>query len=70
MDRKTNKFHKVLRDAYKGLPLKMRVRVNMTAGELLELQKKNNAFLGNAGDRSAGDERGDGEKSITKEGLL
>jgi hypothetical protein len=43
------------------LPLKMRVRVNTMAGKLLDLQKENNAFPANAGDRSAGDERVDGE---------
>jgi len=30
---------------YKDLPLEMRVRVNMTANELLEIQKKNKALI-------------------------
>jgi hypothetical protein len=61
MDRKNKGFLKTLNDLYKNLPLKMRVKVNTTAGKLLELQKENNAFPANAGDRSAEDDRGDGE---------
>jgi len=33
---------------YKALPLKMRARVNMTAKKILEIQKENKVFLGNA----------------------
>jgi hypothetical protein len=58
MDQKNKGFLKTLRDMYKNLPLKMRVRVNMTAGELLELQKGNNAFSGDAGESSLDDGRG------------
>jgi hypothetical protein len=58
MDRKNKGFLKTLRDVYKKLPLKMRVRVNMTASELLELQKGNNAFAGDAGEKSLDEERG------------
>jgi hypothetical protein len=59
MDRKNKGFLKTLSEMYKNLPLKMRVRVNTTAVKLLELQKENNAFAVNAGDRSAEDERGE-----------
>ena len=41
---------------YKGLPLKMRIRVNMTAGKLLELQKENKAFSDDAEDPSFAEE--------------
>jgi len=37
---------------YKDLPLKMRVRVNMTAKKILEIQKENKAFIYNAIDAS------------------
>jgi hypothetical protein len=69
MDGKNNGFLKMLLDMYKNLPLKMRARVNITATELLEMQKGNNAFSANAGDRSAGDVGEDGH-SIIKEDLL
>jgi hypothetical protein len=61
MDRKNKGFLKTLSDLYKNLPLKMRVKVNTSASKLLELQKENNVFSVDAGDRSAGDERGDEE---------
>jgi hypothetical protein len=61
MDRKNKGFLKTLNDLYKNLPLKMRVKVNTTAGKLLELQKENNAFPVDAGDRSAGGNKRDVE---------
>jgi hypothetical protein len=58
----TNKeFPKALSDAFKDLPLKMRVKVNTTAAKLLELQKENSAFLTEAEDMALDDEKGDGE---------
>jgi hypothetical protein len=57
MNRKDKELPEDLGDAYKDLPLTMRVRVNMTASKLLELQKENNVFSANAGDRSLDDER-------------
>jgi hypothetical protein len=70
MDRKNNEFLKILRDAYKGLPLKMRVRVNITAKELLEIQRENNACLTSAGNPALDGKREDVEKLMAKEGLL
>ena len=61
MDKINKGFLKTLSDMYKNLPLKMRVMVNKTATELLEIQKENNSFPDKVGDRSEGDERGNGE---------
>jgi hypothetical protein len=56
----TNKeFPTALGDAFKDLPLKMRVRVDTTVNKLLEIQKENNDFLFDAGDPPLDDERGD-----------
>jgi hypothetical protein len=57
MTEKNKELPKALGDAYKGLPLKMRLRVNRTASRLLELQKENNAFQADAGDPSLDDGR-------------
>jgi hypothetical protein len=56
MDRKDKELPEDLGDAYKDLPLPMRVKVNITASKLLDLQKENNSFLTNAGDRPLEDE--------------
>jgi len=37
---------------FKGLPLKMRVRMILTAKKILEIQKEKKVFLGNAIDPS------------------
>jgi len=58
MEGKDKKVSDLNKD-YKDLPLKMRVRVNMTAKKILEIQKENKAFLSNAIDMSAHE---DGEK--------
>jgi len=42
-----------------GLPLKMQVKVNMTANELLEIQRKNKALVEGTGEVDLGE---DGEK--------
>jgi hypothetical protein len=67
--RKNEEFPKILRDAYKGLPLKVRVKVNTTARKLLEIQRENNALI-NTGEPSLDGKREDGEKLMAKEGLL
>ena len=50
-------------EVYKDLPLKMRARVNMTARDLLEIQRGNNAFCDDGIDRSAGEDGEDGRKN-------
>ena len=45
---------------YKNLPLEMQVRVNLTARELLEIQRKNKALVEEAGEV---DLKKDGKKS-------
>ena len=57
MNRKEKKVSYDFSEDYKDLPQKMRTRVNLTARELLELQKKTNALLENTGDRSLEEER-------------
>jgi hypothetical protein len=54
-------FPEDLGDAFKDLPLKMRVKVDTTVNRLLEIQKENSAFLTEAEDMALEDERGDGE---------
>jgi PHP family Zn ribbon phosphoesterase len=61
MMRKNEEFPKILRDAYKNLPRKMRVRVKMTARELLEIQRDNNALI-NTGESSLDGKRGMGNE--------
>jgi hypothetical protein len=61
MNKKNEENLKALGDAYKDLPLKMRVRVNITVAKLLAIQKKNSAFLNNVGDLLLDDGRGDGK---------
>jgi hypothetical protein len=51
-------------DDYRELPPKMRVRLNMTANKLLELQKENSAYLTNVEDPSLDDDREDGKTDI------
>lgn len=42
-------------EAYKDLPLEMRTKVNMTASELLEIQKKDKALVEDAGGADLGE---------------
>jgi hypothetical protein len=64
MNVENKEFLENMGDAYKDLPVKMRVKVNATAAKLLELQKENGAFLDNAGDLSLEDEREDGKRRM------
>jgi len=41
---------------YKNLPLEMRVRVNLTAMELLEIQRKNRALVEDVGEVDLGED--------------
>jgi len=45
-------------DDYRNLPLNVRVKVNATARELLEIQKKNAALLEEAGEVGLSEDRG------------
>jgi hypothetical protein len=66
MNVENKEFLEDLREDYKDLPLKMRVKVNTTAAKLLELQKENGAFLDKVGDLSLEGERGGEVKSAFK----
>jgi len=46
MGEENEKVSDCFSDDYKNLPLKARVKVNLTARELLEIQEKNKALLG------------------------
>jgi len=45
MNNENKKVSDFISEAYRDLPLKMRVKVNITANELLEIQKKNKALV-------------------------
>ena len=59
MSRKNKEVSCNFDEVYKELPLEMRVRVNLTASSLLEIQRDNNAFCDDGVDRFAGE---DGEE--------
>jgi len=58
-DKKVSDF---ISEVYRDLPLEMRVRVNMTASELLEIQKKNKALIEDGKDLSSYKDRENGVK--------
>jgi len=45
MNNENKKVSDFISENYKDLPLEMRTRVNMTANELLEIQRKNKALI-------------------------
>jgi hypothetical protein len=45
MNNENKKVSDFSNEDYKNLPLEMRVRVNLTASELLEIQRKNKALV-------------------------
>jgi len=45
MNNENKKVSDFISEVYRDLPLEMRVRVNMTANELLEIQRKNKALI-------------------------
>jgi len=45
MNNENTEVSDFISEAYRDLPLEMRVKVNMTANELLEIQKKNKALV-------------------------
>ena len=59
MNNENKKVSDFISEAYRDLPFKMRVRVNMTANELLEIQRRNKALVEDGGEV---DLREDGEK--------
>ncbi|GBU28797.1 hypothetical protein R84B8_02359 [Treponema sp. R8-4-B8] len=58
MNSKDQKVSDYVSKAYKDLPLEMRVRVNMTASELLEIQRKNKVLVEDGGDLSSYEDGG------------
>jgi hypothetical protein len=60
MNTENKKVSDFISEAYRNLPLKLRVKVNTTAIEVLEIQRKNKALIEEAGEVDLSD---DGEKS-------
>jgi len=58
MNNENKKVSEFSNEDYKDLPLEMRVRVNLTARELLEIQRKNKALVEDA---EEGDLKKDGK---------
>ena len=48
-------------EVYRDLPIRMRVRVNMAASELLEIQRKNKALFEDRKNLSSYDDRKNGK---------
>jgi len=59
MKNENKKVSEFSNEDYKNLPLEMRVRINLTARELLEIQRKNKALIEDGGEVDLGR---DGEK--------
>jgi len=53
MNNENKKVSDFISEVYRDLPLEMRVKVNMTANELLEIQKKNKALVEDGGKLSS-----------------
>jgi len=53
MNNENKKVSEFNNEDYKNLPLEMRVRVNMTARELLEIQRKNKVLVESVGEVSS-----------------
>jgi len=53
MNNENKKVSDFIGEAYKDLPLEMRVKVNMTANELLEIQRRNKALVEDGGEVSS-----------------
>jgi hypothetical protein len=53
MNNENKKVSDFSNEDYKNLPLEMRVRVNLTARELLEIQRKNKALVEDLEDLSS-----------------
>jgi len=56
MNNENKKVSDFIREVYRDLPLEMRARVNMTANELLEIQRKNKALVEDAGEVDLGED--------------
>ena len=61
MNGKDKKVSDYISKVYRDLPLNIRVRVNMTAAELLEIQRKNGAFFEDGGNLSSYEDGDNGE---------
>jgi len=57
MNNENRKVSDFISETYRDLPLEMRVRVNMTANELLEIQRRNKALIEDGRDREKGNKR-------------
>jgi len=53
MNNENKKVSDFISEAYRDLPLEMRVKVNTTANELLEIQRKNKALVEDGGKLSS-----------------
>jgi hypothetical protein len=53
MNNENRKVSDFISEVYRDLPIEMRVKVNMTASELLEIQRKNKALVEDEGKLSS-----------------
>ena len=56
MNTKNKKVSDFISEAYRSLPLKLRVKVNTTAIEVLEIQRKNKALVEGMGEVYLGED--------------
>ena len=56
MNNENKKVSDFIGETYRDLPLEMRVKVNMTANELLEIQRKNKALVEGGGEVDLGED--------------
>jgi hypothetical protein len=61
MNTENKKVSDFICEAYRNLPLKLRVKVNTTAIEVLEIQRKNKALVEDAGEVDLSDDGENGE---------
>jgi hypothetical protein len=61
MNNENKKVSDFISEAYRDLPVEMRIKVNMTASELLEIQRKNKALVEDGGEVDLGEDRENGE---------
>ena len=56
MNTENKKVSEINCEEYKDLPIEMRTMINMTANELLEIQRKNRALVEGAGEVDLGED--------------
>jgi len=61
MNNENKKVSDFISEVYRDLPVEMRARVNMTANELLEIQRRNKALVEDGGKVDLGRDGENGE---------